>query len=664
MQTEYQNNIKNEIEQFQHIFKKQNTILVFVVIFIICLTMIAYIVMDSYFSYQNEKNRIEQNYIALQKDIIKSRVDDVVYMINSSLHDTEADIRNRIKDRVIQAFNIANSIYDKYHNIEPEDVVKNRIKDALRPLSWNNKRSYIWIVDYNNTAILSPENKQLEGKSLANIKDLNGKYVVKEQTKNAILNGEAFDKDYFTKYDQPQNMLFPQLSYVKSFGHYDWYFGSAEFIDDYTQTLKTDLLNKIAKIRYPGDSYIFITDYNGSAMLTGGKMVNGAVNILNVKDKNGFELVKEELKIGKTMPEGGFLRYVWHEESVNRDIDQISFIKGIPELDWTVGTYVPIDLINVELANLSKEYIDLTIKKVLIVILFFAFLTLLITVILKIYSEKLNSILSKAKNELISNYAQLSDMNLKLKSLVDEETKKRLEQERLLMQQSRLASIGEMIGNIAHQWRQPLNQICAFKDSIVEDFHFNELSHDKVDQFNKKINTSLDYMSQTIDDFRNFFKPDKEKHIFDIKEAIAITLSLVSDSMKSTSIVVGTNMFEDDLKIFGYKNEFSQVLINILNNAKDALRANNSEDSRNIWISAYRLNNSVCIEILDNAGGIPKDLMEKIFYPYFTTKHAAQGTGLGLYMSKMIIEQNLSGTLKVENEDVGAKFIIELYTNN
>lgn len=255
---------------------------------------------------------------------------------------------------------------------------------------------------------------------------------------------------------------------------------------------------------------------------------------------------------------------------------------------------------------------------------------------------------------------ELRTINKSLQLMVNEETNKRMEREHLLLQQSRLAAMGEMIGNIAHQWRQPLNQICALKDLLVDDYNFNDLDKEKVDEFDKKITSSLQYMSETIDDFRNFFKPDKEKKEFDIKESINSTLSLTSDSMKSSFINIETDFSDEKLTIYGYKSEFSQVLINILNNAKDILKVRNLDNDRKIQIKAYKTTNSIFVEISDNGGGIPSAIIEKVFDPYFTTKHASQGTGLGLYMSKVIIEQNLGSKLHVENTDIGAKFIIEL----
>lgn len=228
-----------------------------------------------------------------------------------------------------------------------------------------------------------------------------------------------------------------------------------------------------------------------------------------------------------------------------------------------------------------------------------------------------------------------------------------------LQQQSKLASLGEMIGNIAHQWRQPLNQISALKDGIVEDYRFNELSDERVDEFNKNIDKVLRYMSRTIDDFRNFFATSKEKIVFDVLEYIRESISIVSASLTNRNIELSVVHNQNCIVTEGFPNEFTQVIINLVNNSKDAIISNKIENGK-INIEVEQLLDKVVIVFSDNAGGIPEEIIARIFEPYFTTKFASQGTGLGLYMSKNIIEANMHGHLSVRNIPGGAQFTIEL----
>lgn len=247
-----------------------------------------------------------------------------------------------------------------------------------------------------------------------------------------------------------------------------------------------------------------------------------------------------------------------------------------------------------------------------------------------------------------------------LQDLANKETQRRLTQERMLQQQSKMALMGEMIGNIAHQWRQPLNQIEALKDAIVEDYEFDDLTKEKMETFSKQTTNILEYMSKTIDDFRNFFLPSKEKVLFNVCEAIKSSVDLVFASLKSHNISINVKLCENCREIEGFPSEFTQVIINIINNAKDALLINKVQNAL-ICIEVISDDSKMLITISDNAGGIPENIIDKIFEPYFTTKFASKGTGLGLYMSKIIIEDSMSGKLSVKNSDSGAIFTIEIY---
>ena len=236
--------------------------------------------------------------------------------------------------------------------------------------------------------------------------------------------------------------------------------------------------------------------------------------------------------------------------------------------------------------------------------------------------------------------------------------KKQLEQEHLLTQQAKLASMGEMIGNIAHQWRQPLNTLGLMLFNLYSDFMDKTLSEEKMDGVYKDMRFQIDKMSQTIDDFRHFFKPVKSKKIFSLKDVINDSIKMVEAQLTNSYIDLKTKI-EEDIPVYGYESELSQVIINIINNAKDEILRKKIDGK--IKIRAFSEKKDLCvIEIEDNAGGVPKQYLEKLFEPYFTTKSEGQGSGIGLYMCKMIIEKNMGGQLYVVNEKKGAKFVIRL----
>lgn len=252
----------------------------------------------------------------------------------------------------------------------------------------------------------------------------------------------------------------------------------------------------------------------------------------------------------------------------------------------------------------------------------------------------------------------LQKLNEELENLVKTEVRKSREKDRMLIQQSRLAAMGEMIGNIAHQWRQPLNSLGLVLQNIQLSYETGRLDREYLDKATQKGMKLISSMSHTIDDFRNFFKPNKSKETFIVSDAIDAALELVDSSFRNHEINVETDV-RKGLTANGYPSEFSQVLLNVLNNAKDALIESGIKN-RNISIKAFSKDENIVVEIADNAGGIDKEIIEKIFDPYFTTKDEGKGTGLGLYMSKMIMQRSMHGQIDALNTEDGAMFVITI----
>ncbi|MDR1615291.1 MAG: PAS domain-containing sensor histidine kinase [Campylobacteraceae bacterium] len=284
---------------------------------------------------------------------------------------------------------------------------------------------------------------------------------------------------------------------------------------------------------------------------------------------------------------------------------------------------------------------------------------IMLTEALKSKEEELNFLNSMLETRVKEQTRKLRELNQNLEKRVAEETEKNREKDRLMFQQARLAAMGETISNIAHQWRQPLSELgivmFTMKKHSIEG---NEKGVQKQYEHAKKV---IAKMSKTIEDFRNFFSPDKKKNSFLIKDMIEDILSILEGSLRKSAVSVELNI-DEGITAYGYKNELSQAILNLINNAKDAF-SDRHIDGRALKISSKREGNFIILSVADNAGGIDDTIMDKIFEPYFTTKHASLGTGLGLYIAKIIIEDSMNGTICVKNENEGANFIIKIPTN-
>ncbi len=283
----------------------------------------------------------------------------------------------------------------------------------------------------------------------------------------------------------------------------------------------------------------------------------------------------------------------------------------------------------------------------------------------------------KSKIEVLKNNLELIILTdvTHLKNIENERKK----QEEMLIQQSKMASMGEMIGAIAHQWKQPLNVLAGNLVNLEIAIELDGISESDIRGCINQSSNQIQFMAQTIDDFRNFFKPTKEKTIFNVKKAISEIIELLMPQFKNNAIEVKINVesSEMDLCILGYSNEFKQVILNILNNSKDAILEKRTKciektkfyEQILIILSKNDEKNTVNISICDNGGGIKSEILNKLFEPYVTSK-GEKGTGIGLHLSKTIIENNFNGSIYAQNflcinNQIGAKFIIEVpYAKN
>jgi signal transduction histidine kinase len=277
---------------------------------------------------------------------------------------------------------------------------------------------------------------------------------------------------------------------------------------------------------------------------------------------------------------------------------------------------------------------------------------------------------------LLQTTKELQRINQNLAKEIERQVQNVRVKEQILFQQSKMASMGEMIANIAHQWRQPLSAISmtiiGLKTKLaLEGFDFDK--KEGVQACQKEIEEKFDdisnyvlNLSDTMESFKNFFKPEQDMQNFNLAKIIRKSLNLLNANLQNKNIEIVSSI--EDIELRGFENAFSQVIINILNNARDALIENKTEGRRLIFITVKDENGFVYISIKDNAGGIKEKIIERIFEPYFTTKHQSNGTGIGLYMTQEIIHKHMNGEIFVNNLSYvyegykyrGAEFVVQV----
>ncbi|NOR57241.1 MAG: sensor histidine kinase [Sulfurimonas sp.] len=271
--------------------------------------------------------------------------------------------------------------------------------------------------------------------------------------------------------------------------------------------------------------------------------------------------------------------------------------------------------------------------------------------------DKLNDSLELIVEEKTKKLHKLNDT---LEQRVKQEVDKNREKEKQLLYQNRLAKMGEMISMIAHQWRQPLAAISSTVGAMKLDVMMDNYEKDFFEKSLSKITDYTQHLSATIDDFRGFFKEQKEQEDITLEEVIDSSLGILNEELIGNNIKL-VKEYRCEQRLTTYSNELKQVVLNLIKNAEDVLIERNIEKPT-IYIKTYlqEENSRYILEVYDNAGGVPENIMNDIFMPYFSTKKSKDGTGLGLYMSKTIIEDHCNGKLSVKNNRDGAVFTIEL----
>jgi signal transduction histidine kinase len=424
------------------------------------------------------------------------------------------------------------------------------------------------------------------------------------------------------------------------------------------EELKKEILKYSETIRYGKDGYVWIHDTNYYLRAHPFRQDRIDTYDINLKDPQGNLITKRFIDETLKGPDGTFIEYYWRKPTNINPSKKLGFFKLYKEYNWVIGVGLYIDDIQNSIAQNKKMLEERINKYIRIVVLISSFVMLFVGFLSFIMSKKITEVFRKYKENVKRKEFLLEDMNKNLEQKVNialEEAKKK---DRAMLHQSRLARMGTMLSMIAHQWRQPLSELAGILMELETASKFKKADENMIKESVEESNKLIQFMSYTIDDFRNFFKPDKKKVYFYVEDSVMEAISLISASIKNYNITLNRNI-KCNCEIYGYKREFAQVLLNLMSNAKDILIQREIKNPRIDLVVDYIDGYSI-VTVKDNALGVEEEYLDLIFEPYFTTKSGSQGTGLGLYMSKMIIEKNMGGELSVENVKDGALFKVKI----
>ncbi len=591
-------------------------------IFVLSITI--FILSISFFEnkkkFEEKKEKIRFEYTQKNQELIQEKVYEVYDYIKREQEYTELELKNSLKEAIDSAYNIANGIYQ--NNLDKSnDEIKKLVVDALRNVRFNNGRGYYFIYENNGKNILLPYNKELEGKDFWNHQDAKGSFIIKDMTNLLSKNNEAFYEWYWYNPTKP-DIQRKKIGLVRNLEQFGWFIGTGEYVEDFEKELQEKILRNIREIKFGNNGYIFIINYDSIYLSHIKKEFIGQNAITSndmVETKDNINKLLEIAKEGE-----GFHSYIQNKKPDNKQsINKTSFVKGLNNWEWIIGTGFYEDDIQKAIDN-KEEELNQEFKEYVLKTLMFASILILFLMLVSIYFSKI--------------------IQGKFRKYQYEKTK----QQNIIAQQAKMIAMGEMVGHIAHQWRQPLSSISTSATGMKLQKELNILEDVFLIQGLDQINKSVQYLSETIDDFRNFYNPNKNKSEFKILDTIDKVINLINSQFMSNGIKIITS--GDNLKINTYENELIQIIINLLNNARDELIKKDTEYEKLIFINVLKEEKNIVIEIKDNANGIPEKIKNKIFNAYFTTKKDTQGTGIGLYMSRQIVE-NMDGKIEVSNDN-------------
>ncbi|WP_234118254.1 sensor domain-containing diguanylate cyclase [Clostridium hydrogenum] len=324
-----------------------NIAMIFIVVITIFIMGVLRIVVE-YKLFDSQIQGIRNQYISNEKKTIKRQVNNAVEYIKHTEQESEQRLRDDIKERTYEEYDLAMSIYNNNKNTKSSSEIKKMITDALRNVRYNNGRGYYFISSLNGEAVLYSTKPELEGKSILNLQDASGNFSVKNEIALVNKQNEGFITGNWENPEYKDGKLYPKITFVKKFEPYNWYMGTGEYTEDVKKNIQEECLNIISQIKFGSNSqnYIFVDTYDGIEICNGVYKDYVGKNVWNIKDKKGTKIVQEIIKIAKEKDNEGFLTYIWSNPKSSSTFTKVSFVEGVPEWGWVVGAGFSIDQID------------------------------------------------------------------------------------------------------------------------------------------------------------------------------------------------------------------------------------------------------------------------------------------------------------------------------
>ncbi len=545
---------------------------------------------------EQDFNKNKKYIMDIEKQYLKEKIESLSLLITLNAENQLNHEKKTIKEFINNTAEIANNLFNENKNRMSQALLQDVIINALKNTNFGHNVDYLYLLDLKGNVFLHRDESIVNTNSL-DIQDITGKYIVRNFIKIVTTKQEGYSRYYWYKGSGKNKIIYPKISYVKKLEAYDWFIGAG--IPTYEISLNSG--NLILNYIQTNDRYknvrFYISDSANNIIFTHNQ--SSKSNLLKYRIEGFY---KDELKMAYT-------RY-------------------LPEHDWYITVLKDLNGMQQSIAQSKNESVKIINEKIGTNI-FLVLASWFISILLSLYLSRLI-------------YKRLKVYQ----NTIDKANKK-------LVFQSRQAAIGELLPMIAHQWRQPINKIGSILILIRFSLSDNKVDLKKIDQQCRNIEENIEFMSQTIEDFRSFYQPGKKRQQEDLKLLIDKSISFLEPQIRNKGINIIAP--EKSMHCVLYANEFMQVIINLIGNSIEAIEGLNGE----ICIGLFKgSDNIIVVSVEDNGKGITEHDMQRVFDPYFSTKKGSMG--LGLYMCKMITEKHLHGSISVKNLSQGTRIEIVL----
>ena len=617
--------------------------------------------------YFNKLSKQKNNeYIENQKIYIKEIVTNELEYIRIQNDAFKEQINNKIRQNVNQAFSTAEAIYQKYVGKKSEEEIKALIIATISSLRFDMEYEEVFISSINGIGIYYPRNPNFAGKDMRLFRDSNGSAVVQNEINLLNSKDEGFVEYDLKPTDDSTATHLKKISFVKKFGHFNWYFGSKQYLDDYFPKFRNEIAQKISSVRFRNGGYVFMNSMDGTPIVMDGAVYKGDLNMLTNKDNPRHPVFLQELEAFKKNPEGEYFYYKWNKISETTPSEKCSYVRPFNEYNWLIGAGFYLDEIDKSIQQQQALLHKDQRKSIVIILVIFLLLLLVEVVIIYQFNRRYKADFERFFNfffSLQSNFKQLNTSQLyfdefkrageaanKMVILRKEIETKLIEEQKKAMESDRLKSA--FLANMSHEIRTPMNAILGFSELLEDD---TQDEQDKV-IFIKLIRKNGDILLNLINDIIDISKIEANllsirkrpvhlnKFLNDVGYHYKETIASRIDKDIDFQII---NEIDSKLTISTDEGRLRQILDNLIGNAIKFT------SSGTITVNAKREGESVYYSVADTGIGISVDQQSTIFERFIQAEHDHKmnfgGTGLGLAISKNLIEL-LGGSISVESE--------------